>query len=937
MAITHDKRRRGNDYIKSSQIDVSINGGKGNDFISLGGDAKDNVILYTSGDGNDTIYGFNSTSTLSISGDTYSTQVSGYDVIVKVGNGKITLKNAYATADKININNKSTKLKRKAIKLTDKNNNIDIYRDSISVAGSSGDDTINNAGSKVSINAGKGNDYIDNSWNAQNATINTGAGNDYIRNDGSNVVINSGVDDDYINNEVASVTINGGEGNDYIKSSQIDVSINGGSGNDTIDNSDFVDNDNVTISGGTGNDSIYNDSNNILFQYSEGDGNDTITGFNSTSTLSISGDTYSTQVSGYNVIVTVGDEKITLKNVYSTADKININGKKIKLKRKDIKLSKKNKDITIFRDSISLVGSAEDDTIQNYGSKVTINSGAGNDFIENGNGIYKTNGKDSINAGDGDDTIQNNGSNASIELGVGNDYIHNTGSNATISSDSGDNIVDNGWESSLVAIDLGAGNDSIYNGGNNVTISAGKGNDTITISRNYDNEGNNVLVNYSSGDGKDIIEGFKENSTLSISGSSYSKKTSGSDIIVTVGKGKITLVGAASLDKVNIAGKEDAKNAWKLSGTTATYGTTSKTLATVNGVKSKSGLSVSGKTIKLAASTLSKKVSVSGSYAFEFNSDYKSAKITGSSSADTITTAGANMVITAGKGNDSIVSKGKNATITGGAGNDTLTGSSGADVFVYSDGDGNDIITNYAENDKISLKSGAAEISTSGNDVIFNIGSGKITLQKAKGKTITYLEDGNERTYPDKQSDVEYNSDGTSATLNSTYIKNKFEPSNYSTYKDILVTINASAVNRGINIKGNEVANYIIGTDEDDTIYGGAGKDTILGGDSNDELYGEKGNDSLIGGTGDDSLWGGKGTDTLLGGAGNDVFYYDNGDGNDTITDYSPNIDTVVILSSYVAIGNPEADTSGNVTFKIGTGQIVFKNSANKYIQHSTS
>ena len=57
------------------------------------------------------------------------------------------------------------------------------------------------------------------------------------------------------------------------------------------------------------------------------------------------------------------------------------------------------------------------------------------------------------------------------------------------------------------------------------------------------------------------------------------------------------------------------------------------------------------------------------------------------------------------------------------------------------------------------------------------------------------------------------------------------------------MTIDATAINRSISIKGNDVANYIVGSPEDDTIYGGASKDTILGGDSNDELYGEKGNE----------------------------------------------------------------------------------------------
>ena len=56
---------------------------------------------------------------------------------------------------------------------------------------------------------------------------------------------------------------------------------------------------------------------------------------------------------------------------------------------------------------------------------------------------------------------------------------------------------------------------------------------------------------YTNGDGNDSIVGFNTKSTLSISGS-YSTAKSGSNILVTVGDGKITLVGASSLSSVNI-------------------------------------------------------------------------------------------------------------------------------------------------------------------------------------------------------------------------------------------------------------------------------------------------------------------------------------------------------------------------------------------------
>ena len=63
----------GNNSIDNSGASVSIDGGKGSDLISIGGAAFGNVIEYDDGDGNDEIYGCNSSSTIRLSdGASYS-------------------------------------------------------------------------------------------------------------------------------------------------------------------------------------------------------------------------------------------------------------------------------------------------------------------------------------------------------------------------------------------------------------------------------------------------------------------------------------------------------------------------------------------------------------------------------------------------------------------------------------------------------------------------------------------------------------------------------------------------------------------------------------------------------------------------------------------------------------------------------------------------
>ena len=117
--------------------------------------------------------------------------------------------------------------------------------------------------------------------------------------------------------------------------------------------------------------------------------------------------------------------------------------------------------------------------------------------------------------------------------------------------------------------------------------------------------------------------------------------------------GKVVTVSAASLgtEKISVSdgytfalgsdvSSSTTKKSWTLKNSTATYKQTtaagysldgntitytkksSKTLAKVKGVNDKSGLKISGKTIKLSGDALSKKVTVSGAYTFDFDSDF---------------------------------------------------------------------------------------------------------------------------------------------------------------------------------------------------------------------------------------------------------------------------------------------------------------------------
>ena len=74
--------------------------------------------------------------------------------------------------------------------------------------------------------------------------------------------------------------------------------------------------------------------------------------------------------------------------------------------------------------------------------------------------------------------------------------------------------------------------------------------------------------------------------------------------------------------------------------------------------------------------------------------------------------------------------------------------------------------------------------------------------------------------------------------------------------------------------------NVIQGTNGNDNLNGGSGRDLIFAYDGDDKLTGGSGIDCLVGGPGDDKLIGGSGSDVLIGDDGNDVLKGDSGNDN---------------------------------------------------------
>ena len=143
------------------------------------------------------------------------------------------------------------------------------------------------------------------------------------------------------------------------------------------------------------------------------------------------------------------------------------------------------------------------------------------------------------------------------------------------------------------------------------------------------------------------------------------------------------------------------------------------------------------------------------------------------------------------------------------------------------------------------------------------------------------------------------------------------------------MTIIANATEGVDVLRGTSVDDTFGGLGGDDQIFGAGGADSIHGNGGNDTLYadtysnnpgtgteadvdgtwnrlfGDAGDDLLVSGAGFDDLWGGTGNDTLTGGGGADWFVFEAGSGVDTITDFTPGTDNIIVSADLNGTGAP--------------------------------
>ena len=255
--------------------------------------------------------------------------------------------------------------------------------------------------------------------------------------------------------------------------------------------------------------------------------------------------------------------------------------------------------------------------------------------------------------------------------------------------------------------------------------------------------------------------------------------------------------------------------------------------------------------------------------------------VSGGEGDDTISGSEGDDLLYGGAGNDSITGGYGDDVIYGGMGNDILRGGAGNDTFVFSKGDGQDVIVaddNASDGDTIVLGEGIT-LENLRLSLVWNgqVGGSDLILHTDNDGSQVRID----RWYNDQYSNTRIDrivfADGTSMSM---------------------TELTAQKMVYGTD--GNDT--IVAAVNDKDLIDGGAGNDSIKGNIGDDELYGGSGNDVIYGGVDNDLLSGDAGNDTLYGGSGNDTFLFadalDAATNIDTITDFATGLDSLHLSRS---------------------------------------
>ena len=242
--------------------------------------------------------------------------------------------------------------------------------------------------------------------------------------------------------------------------------------------------------------------------------------------------------------------------------------------------------------------------------------------------------------------------------------------------------------------------------------------------------------------------------------------------------------------------------------------------------------------------------------------DLGASDMQGDAEDNTLTGNASDNQIAGGAGDDTISGGAGNNTIDGGSGNDQLSGEDGEDIYRFSRGFGNDAVHDAGGANHIVFDATVVL-----DEVYFDGG-----MLKVRGTT-DQIQLADYRDYLGGYVSLHVDADVTfadGATISSSDLRSR-----------LIASFSHVPTNGADGLEGTSGDDQLSSLGGDDVINGYAGRDTLAGESGNDKIWGGAGDDSISGGDGDDVLFGEAGNDTINADAGIDIVR--GGDGNDTI------------------------------------------------------
>jgi Ca2+-binding RTX toxin-like protein len=699
------------------------------------------------------------------------------------------------------------------------------------ISGGAGNDTLQGGGADDQLFGDDGGDTV--FGEAGNDHVEGGLGDDFLygdvdieaADDGADTLLGGDGNDQLVGAGGADI-LDGGAGVDLLIGGTGDDQFTGGDGDDELQG----DSGNDTLAGGTGNDTLFGDAGSDIYLFNAGDGHDLVSDDAAIETDILrfgeaitQGDLTFSRVAGDLVIdLANGADQVTVLNWYTATTGYQMTRLE-------------------FADGSTLSGA----TVTNLGLQAQSGT-SGNDTLSG------TGGNDKLYGLGGDDTIFGNGGDDLLVGGLGND------------------VLSGGDGANTYRVELGDGQDHIQESGFvNDTLIFGAGIPSSDLS--YRRIGNDLAMSNANGTDKVTVDGWYTAGTFSFQLQTVRFESDGTVLTTS----QLSTLGTVIDDQYTYTAGSGAVTIEDWGGTDAL--TFSAGIAKADIAPSRVGqdlvlssTAVAGDkvTIKDWFTDVTKQVenvnfAATGETFVHSELTDPFLTLSGTAGADALVGGNAyGEAINGLDGNDTINGGGGDDLITGGLGNDTIDGGDGTDRYFFKPGDGQDFISD---------SDGFVDVLQFGPGMVNNL----VVSPVGQDTLITFT---------GSSDSVRLHVTGSRG------IASKFEL-NGTDNDDTITGSQFGDVIQGLG--GNDSINGANGADE---IHGGAGDDTLEGGGSDtdpsfDWLYGEDGNDILDGGFRSSAsdvtafFTGGRGNDQLFGGSSTDHYYFNLGDGADTITD----------------------------------------------------